>query len=467
MADKGSRKKDSGPEHDISDDPTESGSGKSGRRKPAHKNSKSANNTENKSEKKSADSVKDREGDRSPTRNVRSAISASAVSKNPDVSNNKQDKMATGGNAGAERGTVSKDTKDSETKSLDRLASLMENQTALMMKMFEKISNETESPGGEKKRGVDHGNDGDDNDDDVDFRSTYDVDMEQDYDGNPSIRESKKDSNLRDQWQDYLKGDGSSSEEEGQADQSNDSDFFKDLDELFKAQDKCGPDIDDKLANIVNAGIRSGLSEESLKKLLDDYFRPGNCSNLMVPKVNNEIWNKLKLETRLQDARFQKTQNLVIKAMIPLIMSMNNLHKLKSSSKSGVAKEVRGVRDLLKDSFSMFTAVFSDLVLRRKELIKVDVNPQYKQLCAPSVPHTDWLFGDDLSKAIKDINDASQLGKVVGRPRGGGRGFQRNHPYNSSYKRGNSGRGSRPFLRGRGQGRSQQGRQQTWQSKKD
>lgn len=53
-------------------------------------------------------------------------------------------------------------------------------------------------------------------------------------------------------------------------------------------------------------------------------------------------------------------------------------------------------------------------------------------LCAQSVPYTSYLFGDDVSKAAKDIEDTrkigSRLGGYRGRPfyRGGrGRGFRR------------------------------------------
>ena len=54
---------------------------------------------------------------------------------------------------------------------------------------------------------------------------------------------------------------------------------------------------------------------------------------------------------------------------------------------------------------------------------------EYLHLCSPSVPYTSQLFGDDVSKAAKDIEDCSKVGNKLrfGRGRGsfrGGRGYR-------------------------------------------
>ena len=66
---------------------------------------------------------------------------------------------------------------------------------------------------------------------------------------------------------------------------------------------------------------------------------------------------------------------------------------------------------------------FHAFCLRRRELIKPDLKSDYTHLCSPSVPHTDYLFGDEVEKRVKDIRDVNQAGSRIQRstprPRGG------------------------------------------------
>ena len=43
-----------------------------------------------------------------------------------------------------------------------------------------------------------------------------------------------------------------------------------------------------------------------------------------------------------------------------------------------------------------------ELNLSRRELIRPDLNEQYKQLCSSQTPISKFLFGDDLPKAVKE-----------------------------------------------------------------
>jgi hypothetical protein len=50
-----------------------------------------------------------------------------------------------------------------------------------------------------------------------------------------------------------------------------------------------------------------------------------------------------------------------------------------------------------------------DLNQRRREGIKPDVNPEYRQLCSSQAPVTTLLFGDDLAKTVKDQNETNKM----------------------------------------------------------
>ena len=45
----------------------------------------------------------------------------------------------------------------------------------------------------------------------------------------------------------------------------------------------------------------------------------------------------------------------------------------------------------------------------RRELMRPQLNANYRHLCSPSNPVTSLLFGDDLPKAVKDISDTNRL----------------------------------------------------------
>ncbi len=90
--------------------------------------------------------------------------------------------------------------------------------------------------------------------------------------------------------------------------------------------------------------------------------------------------------------------------------------------------------------------LFYELNTFRKFLHKSDIGQSYAQLCSPTVPFTDWLYGDDLAKEIKDIADQNKLAYSLG------------HSYTSGYPsrgiyRGHGGpRGCGPSSAPRGRG---------------
>lgn len=51
--------------------------------------------------------------------------------------------------------------------------------------------------------------------------------------------------------------------------------------------------------------------------------------------------------------------------------------------------------------------------MQRRDNIKPELNADYKHLCSPTVPFTDFLFGDDpdLSKQLKDLAEATKVSK--------------------------------------------------------
>ena len=54
-----------------------------------------------------------------------------------------------------------------------------------------------------------------------------------------------------------------------------------------------------------------------------------------------------------------------------------------------------------------------ELNLKRRDLLRPDLNKQYGALCNPSTPMSTFLFADDLNKEVEELTKSNKLsGKV-------------------------------------------------------
>lgn len=93
----------------------------------------------------------------------------------------------------------------------------------------------------------------------------------------------------------------------------------------------------------------------------------------------------------------QKLETNLLRSMIPIVKVADKLLELRSNSKSAWESYVS-------DSINEFN-------LKQGELIKRDLNgdpnDKFKQLCSSQNPVTKGLFGDDLPKSVKEINETN------------------------------------------------------------
>lgn len=95
----------------------------------------------------------------------------------------------------------------------------------------------------------------------------------------------------------------------------------------------------------------------------------------------------------------QKLETNLLRSMIPIVKVADKLLELRSNSKSAWESYVS-------DSINEFN-------LKQGELIKRDLNgdpnDKFKQLCSSQNPVTKGLFGDDLPKSVKEINETNKV----------------------------------------------------------
>ena len=202
----------------------------------------------------------------------------------------------------------------------------------------------------------------------------------------------------------------SDSEEEGEIRSGNSSSIFKDLatelskedvtkvqssssnmdrlDKLsleFEQKEFYGPKVNDKLANTVNMGLKSTFSASALKEITGKYATPENCEWVRVPLINAEIWNSESLQEtyKSNDKLFYKNQMLITKAMIPIIHIMNNCIEKKSQNDTF---------DLACDAFQLLAYAHRDASNLRRHMLKPSISKEYRKLCNPATPITEFVW---------------------------------------------------------------------------
>ncbi|XP_048249132.1 uncharacterized protein LOC125378194 [Haliotis rufescens] len=167
-----------------------------------------------------------------------------------------------------------------------------------------------------------------------------------------------------------------------------------------------------KMAMPLPEGVKGPSSiAVKLKSLLDKYKRPKNVGNLLVPRVNEVIWNEAGPLTRARDIRMQHTQGMITKAIVPIT-------EMKDELMTAVAnrQQVNAIKMIDKTNNSL------------RKLI--------------GYPNDSYLFGDDLPKSIKDITECKELSNKLHTP---GKSAMHRGSYTPGYRHRNPGNRFRPY----------------------
>ena len=85
---------------------------------------------------------------------------------------------------------------------------------------------------------------------------------------------------------------------------------------------------------------------------------------------------------------------------------MKDLHTGKTSN-------TRQILDHAMDSIALLANANFKLNMKRRELIKPQLNPPYTRLCKDEIKPSTKLFGDHLSKRLKDMVEAKKVGRQM------------------------------------------------------
>lgn len=228
---------------------------------------------------------------------------------------------------------------------------------------------------------------------------------------------------------------------------------FATMAKRFKTQERCDVAIDETLAQNVTELFRNGIDDDRYAEMIKDETngRPENCDGLVTVKTNQLVWDAVTPAARTNDLKFQKIETSVIKAATILSKVVNKMAAIENEH-----DKFGEMIDDCNSSLALLGHSNKQICMVRRDLFKPELKDEYAHLCTHSLPYTSWLFGDDVSKKTKEIEDSNKLGYKIhksgfrgsfrgrgnfrGRYRGRGRGTgTRGKPYyQSSYTASNN-----------------------------
>ena len=129
--------------------------------------------------------------------------------------------------------------------------------------------------------------------------------------------------------------------------------------------------------------VNEKLTKEKLDALQRDYLRHENCPDLVTPKINKQIWQQLKQDTKNRDSSLQKIQATLMSSLYAVLQVCNNLASSQQDKENLTS---------LAHAAILRMSANRDFKLKRRELIRGDLNKQYAALCSPTVPVSSFLL---------------------------------------------------------------------------
>ena len=187
-------------------------------------------------------------------------------------------------------------------------------------------------------------------------------------------------------------------------------DLLESLTQAYIPSQKKSPAVAEKIAALINSILSGKLSPEVAKERGGKYFPPENCENVCTSLVNEEIWDLLPRRSRSVDLAFQRVQETLTQGISSIALLADKL------AKDVQNKQTPNMTDIMHhvmDSLVLVTHANWSLNMKRRELIKPDLNLPFTRLCKPDITPTTKLFGDDLQKHLKEMTDVSRVGKQL------------------------------------------------------
>ena len=177
------------------------------------------------------------------------------------------------------------------------------------------------------------------------------------------------------------------------------------------SEEKTGPAISGKIAKALDSILANGLNEQVLSKRKEGINRPENCTMLTTVRVNPEILDIAKKQTRSIDARLQALQDSLIKGLIPLATMAGKVGAAIDTNVALPPKEE--LWEALSNASILVAAANHHLNICRRDMFKFELNESYKALCNNKHPVGQQLLGDDFGERLKTLTESNKAARQL------------------------------------------------------
>ena len=164
---------------------------------------------------------------------------------------------------------------------------------------------------------------------------------------------------------------------------------------------------------MLNNILACGLNKQATKRRKENIHRPSNSKLLTQTRVNPEIWDIAKKQTRSMDSRLQALQDTLIKGLIALADLTGKVGESLDSDTVMPTKEA--LWEGLSNSLLLVAAANHSLIICRRDMFKTDLDDNYKALCNNKHPIGNELFGDDFTERLKTVTESNKAAKQLTR----------------------------------------------------
>ncbi|CAC5415403.1 unnamed protein product [Mytilus coruscus] len=171
----------------------------------------------------------------------------------------------------------------------------------------------------------------------------------------------------------------------------------------LNTEEKTGSKIGTNRSKAVNASLSIKSSKDCITEITKRHLRPDNCSLMVVPKVNKEIWENIPNQAHSSDVYLQEVQKSMMAGMVPIVNLANQLAIKKEPIDPSIVKSE------LSDSISLMGHAYYSLSMKRRYDIRRFLNPRYQRVCSHDIPVNENLFGDNIMSRIKELGDPTKI----------------------------------------------------------
>ena len=166
-----------------------------------------------------------------------------------------------------------------------------------------------------------------------------------------------------------------------------------------------GPPLHEKIADIICSNFASRTSQTTSKEIEKKILLSSNCP-LSTPLVNSELWRIMSSSQRKGDVKLATLQKSLVKVVAGALNIFTEVQKEKF--------KIQTIVQMVADITAIVGKVSYDLSLKRRELIKSSLKPEFRSLCSANKEPTELLFGNDLTKHVKDLTMTNRLKRSEG-----------------------------------------------------